>query len=83
MTQPGNFGECASVTGRVQPEEIEVEDVDEPGKHRMDDAQKETRKKEERERVMQERKKRWEGRPVPWMGEDALEESLVESTTHQ
>ena len=50
MTQPGNFGECASVTGRVQPEEIEVEDVDEPGKHRMDDAQKETRKKEERER---------------------------------
>ena len=53
------------------------------GKHRMDDAQKETRKKEERERVMQERKKRWEGRPVPWMGEDALEESLVESTTHQ
>ena len=71
MTQPGNFGECASVTGRVQPEEIEGEDVDEPGKHRMDDAQKETRKKEERERVM------------PWMGEDALEESLVESTTHQ
>ena len=42
LTQPGNFGECASVTGRVQPEEIEVEDVDELGKHRMDDAQKET-----------------------------------------
>ena len=53
------------------------------GKHRMDDAQKETRKKEERERVMQERKNRWAGRPVPWMDEDALEESLVESTTHQ
>ena len=64
------------------------------GQHMMDDAQKdpktarieeftETRKKEERERVMQERKNRWAGRPVLWMDEDALEESLVESTTHQ
>ena len=30
MTQPGNFGECASVTGRVQSKETEVEDVNEP-----------------------------------------------------
>ena len=76
------LGHAGHARGEEAMRQIE-EAMRRKGKHRMDDAQKETRKKEERERVMQERKKRWAGRPVPWMDEDALEESLVESTTHQ